>query len=426
MWKKCIKTVKTRGLLENIKAYLFDPSYTSSIKWIVIAIELVLNLYIIQRVKYTEIDWKAYMQEVEGVVVNGTFDYGKLRGDTGPLVYPAGFVYVFSILYYLTAFGKNIRVGQYIFMLLYLINIYLVFKIHERSQKVPPFVMLLQCFSSYRIHSIYVLRLFNDPIAIILLYLSIYMFLKNKWVIGSIVYSLAVSIKMNILLYSPVLLISYLTKFGVLGTIKHITYCALVQLLLGLPFLINNPINYIQGAFDLSRVFMYKWSVNWKFIPPNIFVSGYFHTLLLAIHLTVLLCFTATWKKYLKSYAKMKQIEHELQPQLKKKKININMDISANLFLLPMFSANFIGIMFSRSLHYQFYVWYYHTLPFLLWSTPYGNKFRLIVLGLIEICWNTFPATAFSSALLHVCHCIILYGIHRYRYTYGSIKKNRF
>lgn len=37
----------------------------------------------------TEIDWVAYMQEVEGVA-NGTWDYTKLRGDTGPLVYPAG------------------------------------------------------------------------------------------------------------------------------------------------------------------------------------------------------------------------------------------------------------------------------------------------------------------------------------------------
>lgn len=33
----------------------------------------------------TEIDWKAYMQEVEGVL-NGTYDYAKLKGDTGPLV----------------------------------------------------------------------------------------------------------------------------------------------------------------------------------------------------------------------------------------------------------------------------------------------------------------------------------------------------
>ena len=33
----------------------------------------------------TEIDWRAYMQEVEGVV-NGTRDYYQLKGDTGPLV----------------------------------------------------------------------------------------------------------------------------------------------------------------------------------------------------------------------------------------------------------------------------------------------------------------------------------------------------
>jgi len=33
----------------------------------------------------TEIDWLAYMQEVEGVI-NGTFNYTKLGGHTGPLV----------------------------------------------------------------------------------------------------------------------------------------------------------------------------------------------------------------------------------------------------------------------------------------------------------------------------------------------------
>ena len=41
----------------------------------------------------TEIDWRAYMQEVEGVI-NGTYDYTKLGGDTGPLVYVVGNILV--------------------------------------------------------------------------------------------------------------------------------------------------------------------------------------------------------------------------------------------------------------------------------------------------------------------------------------------
>ena len=45
-----------------------------------------LSLIIIRLVKYTEIDWKAYMQEVEGPLLHSEWDYLQLRGDTGPLV----------------------------------------------------------------------------------------------------------------------------------------------------------------------------------------------------------------------------------------------------------------------------------------------------------------------------------------------------
>lgn len=44
----------------------------------------------------TEIDWFAYMSEVQGYL-DGIRDYNLLEASTGPLVYPAFFVYIFSI-----------------------------------------------------------------------------------------------------------------------------------------------------------------------------------------------------------------------------------------------------------------------------------------------------------------------------------------
>ena len=42
--------------------------------------------------------------------------------------------------------------------------------------------------------------------------------------------------------------------------------------------------------------------------------------------------------------------------------------LRADYILLVVFSGNFIGVLCARTLHFQFYSWYYHTLPFLLWQ----------------------------------------------------------
>lgn len=393
---------------------VFDPRKLSIVAILILVAEIVVNVLIINKIRYTEIDWIAYMQEVEGVI-NGTYDYTQLKGDTGPLVYPAGFVYIFTILYFLTQHGSNIQLAQYIYLIFYIATLYLVYKIYNKSKKVPPFVLLLACCTSYRIHSIFVLRLFNDAVAILLLYLAINFFLDGYWSIGSVIYSLAVSVKMNILLYSPALLLAYWACLGVKKTLLQLFICAFIQLILGLPFMLSNPYGYIKGSFDLGRVFLHKWTVNWRFLPESIFTNIYFHLLLLVIHLCLLILFSLSWKMYLKSYAVLKRVGDQVKPQLRKKEL-VNMDTSSQLFLLPMFTSNFIGIICSRSLHYQFYVWYFHTLPYLLWSTSYSTTWRLVIMGVIELCWNTYPSTFLSSIALHICHIIIIYGIYKNKY----------
>ena len=45
--------------------------------------------------------------------MNGTTDYSLLKGDTGPLVYPAGFVWFYAILYKITDSGTNVKLGKH-------------------------------------------------------------------------------------------------------------------------------------------------------------------------------------------------------------------------------------------------------------------------------------------------------------------------
>ncbi|KAI1883006.1 hypothetical protein AGOR_G00240780 [Albula goreensis] len=212
--------------------------------------------------------------------------------------YPAGFVYIFTALYYATDHGANIRTGQYLFAVFYLLNLLLVFRIYHRTQKVPPYVFFFVCCASYRIHSIFVLRLFNDPVAMLLLFGAVNLFLDRHWMLGCGIYSLAVSVKMNVLLFSPGLLFVLLWEFGLLKTLPKLSLCAAIQLLLGLPFLLENPVGYISRAFDLGRQFFFKWTVNWRFLPEEVFLNRYFHVALLAAHLLTLLLFTfQRWKR---------------------------------------------------------------------------------------------------------------------------------
>lgn len=64
---------------EFVKYLIFDPSALPIVTVFILLAELLLNVFVIQRVPYTEIDWKAYMQECEGFL-NGTTNYALLKG----------------------------------------------------------------------------------------------------------------------------------------------------------------------------------------------------------------------------------------------------------------------------------------------------------------------------------------------------------
>ncbi|GBB90444.1 hypothetical protein RclHR1_01740021 [Rhizophagus clarus] len=400
-----VSTSLYRKLIIIVNKLLYDPSFFWYTASCILIGEALLNILIIKYVSYTEIDWKAYMQEVSGFL-SGERDYMKLRGDTGPLVYPAGFVYIYSALYYFTSEGVNIQRGQYIFAILYLWTHFVVFKIYQSSRKIPPYILIFLSISK-RIHSIYVLRLFNDCFAMVFLYSCIWAMVNRKWKLSCILYSISLSIKMNVLLFFPAFGLILFKSLGIWKTLFNLLLTIFIQIVLALPFLSEYPKSYFARAFEFSRVFIYKWTVNWKFLDEEIFISKRFASILLFGHIFILMGFL--FKRWCRSDNGVFNLFYNgLCGNIKE----TSKSVTADHIITLMFTSNFIGIIVSRTLHYQFYSWYFHSLPFLLWHcTKLPIFLRCLTLIMIEYCWNVYPSTMESSSTLLLFHLIVLINL---------------
>uniref|UniRef100_A0A1I8FGB3 dolichyl-P-Man:Man5GlcNAc2-PP-dolichol alpha-1,3-mannosyltransferase n=1 Tax=Macrostomum lignano TaxID=282301 RepID=A0A1I8FGB3_9PLAT len=372
----CRQKLASRSPVEWARYLLTEPGAPVLVAVPLLLAEILVCALIVWRVPYTEIDWRAYMQEG---FLNGTRDYRLLSGDTGPLVYPAGFC---------------------AFAAIYLTNTAIVLLI------LPPYwpgtALPCSC-AAYPIECILSTCCVYSTIQLLCYSFTraLLCFLYDRWSVGCVLYSLAVSVKMNILLYAPGLLLLLLMRHHVWEVAGQLSVCALIQLLLGAPFLTYSTSAYLGRAFEFSRQFLFKWTVNWRFLPEAVFHNRLFHAGLLTVHLTLLLVF-------LLAYARTRRLSisrlirfHPLQAAGKQQGETVLPaveDIACVLFV-----SNFIGVVCARSLHYQFY--------FALSGLAVQAARRppqLLLLGCIELCWNTYPSTSFSSGLLHCCHAVMI------------------
>lgn len=100
---------------------------------------------------------------------------------------------------------------------------------------------------------------------------------------------------MSALLYLPGLLVVLVQSLGILKTAAHLLLVIAFQALIAWPFLVAYPREYLRSAFDLSRQFLYKWTVNWRFLPEDVFLSTSFARTLLLAHVAVLVIFGFRW-----------------------------------------------------------------------------------------------------------------------------------
>jgi len=446
--------------VKHLWGRLNDAAHYPAAWAMVAAADFCLGVIIVKLVPYTEIDWVAYMQEVEGPMLHGQWDYMELKGDTGPLVYPAGFVWVFAALREITNGGTDIKRAQYLFAGLHALLLFFVLgaiyyepsaqqtksSLSRRDERgddqtrksvastrasdddkletktniesvsgAPntrtPLWVVIALVCSKRIHSIFALRLFNDGVAMLLMYACLFLLVRQRWTISCILFSFALSIKMNILLFAPGLAVILIQTCGLVKALLLGLLCVAIQVGLAIPFLAANPWGYIERAFELGRVFKFQWTVNWKFLPEPIFVSP---ELALGLLVATLLTWLAFGQRHFASQHPggligllQSCVVSPFQPWLDTS-TSENPQALSNHILRTLLTSNFIGVAFARSMHYQFYSWYFHSLAFLCASTTMPLPLSLLALAAIEWSFNIFPATPLSSAALQVAHLCIL------------------
>lgn len=311
--------------------------------------DLCLTVLIIRRVPFTNIDWDTYMSQVD-LVLQGQYDYAQLRGDTGPIAYPAGFCWLYGAM---RAFGLSISSAQVVFAALYLATLAIVFEIY-RLARCPGWLVAL-CVLSKRVHSVFVLRLFNDGAAQLPLYLALLLFLRGRHKMAALSYSLAVSIKVGPLLYCPAVGLCLVLAGGWSQALVAIAMMFALQLGLAMPFLHANASAYFFRSFGGPGDLQHVWSVNWRMLPESIFLHKGFALGLLLLQVVFLAWFAHM--RWIPGGAFSRRIWSWTS--------RVALDRQA--VVCVWFACNFVGVACMRTVHFQFIVWYFHTVPFLAW-----------------------------------------------------------
>lgn len=186
-----------------------------------------------------------------------------------------------------------------------------------------------------------------------------------------------------------------------ISAVHNVTYD--IQVVLAYPFLLTNGKGYVGRAFEFSRQFLWRWTVNWRFVKEEQFLSRKFSLILAISNLGILLTFFVTrWIRPsgLSVPKFVSAIVRTLSPETQQPSSH---QVTPSFILTTILTSMTIGMLCARSLHYQFYTYIAWSTPYLLWKSGMHPIMIYATWATQEWAWNVYPSTPLSSAAVVGC-----------------------
>lgn len=356
----------TKAWLQKLDGRIENFANHKNIMRNVMTIELIKTLLVLILSTYQDDDYYSYIEQAQ-TMRDTTLNYELISGRSGPVAYPA----LSSYLHYLFL-NKNITDdGQYYYpprvicSLAHLATMFFIVKIYQLAFKHKPEMVniaLLHSFSFIAVQA-FSEKIFNDVYVVLFTVIAIYLFQKQQVFLACISVSLALGFKANAMIYFPAVLFLASKARGVWIGCIYVAMIFALQIVYAYPFLEEYGHEYLSRSYNFGRCYGHGHNFFWKFLHPVIIGTEAFNFTLLAIQLGLLLYFLfGRWISFKESFRLMGVWPLKLFPKYAPQ----DPYYVAEVFFL----CNFIGMVCARGVFFQYMLWFWFSLPFLLWSGP--------------------------------------------------------
>lgn len=153
------------------------------------------------------------------------------------------------------------------------------------------------------------------------------------------------------------------------------------------------------------------------------FLSPEFSLSLVLAHLVILAVFTITrWSRPsgLSVYGLIRRIfkslPHEAEHQMHRR-------ITPDFMMTTILSSMIIGMLTTRSLHYQFFAYIAWATPFLLWKSGFHPILMYLIYLFQEWSWDVYPSSNLSSMVVVGCLALQVFCVWWGTRTHFKSKK---